>query len=217
MSHDILNINQAVLSAIELMTESSKADEGAKRRARKVESQIRISTQIFESMKLLCVTRRAGGMPSDPVDLNDAVEKAVSESEEMFKDRSVSVEFTRSAGAPAVKGGAIVKELLLDSLMGLIQLDNSERPSIELRVEKGEGEVSPSWVVVFRDENVSVPASLALDSIGEMSDDSRTRMVRLAGLVLARVITEKLGGAFRIASSDEETVLEIVLLEADVS
>ena len=211
VSHDILNINQAVLSAIELMTESSRADEGSKKRARKVESQIRISTQIFESMKLLCVTRKAGGVPSDPVDLNEAVAKAVSETQGMFKDRTLRIEFVGSTETPLVSGGPVVRDLLLDSLMGLMQLDSSESPSIEVRVDRrGEG-TPPSWVVRMKDGNVSVPSSIALDPIGKMSSESRTRMVRLAGLVLARAITERLGGEFRTRSDDEGTELEITL------
>jgi hypothetical protein len=210
VSHDVLNINQAVLSAIELMIESSQADEGAKRRARRVESQIRISTQIFESMKLLCVSHKSGKMPSDPVDLNEEVRTAVSDIRAMFKDRQVNVEFEESAEKPFVSGGSIVSDLLVNSLMGLLQLDNSEHPSIAARIARHEEEGAP-WVVLLSSDNVSVPTSVGFDAIGAMTDDSRTKMVRLAGLILARVMTEKLGGTFGVASREKGTELRISL------
>lgn len=217
VSHDVLNINQAVLSAIELITESSRADEGAKRRVMKVESQIRISTQIFESMKLLCVMRKTGRTPSEPADLNKAARNAVSDTLTMFKDRQLGIELDESSEEAVVRGGVIARELLVNAMMGLLQLDNSERASITVGVNRADSEEGVSWIVSVKDENVSLPPSLSVEAIAAVPEDTRTKMVRLAGLILARMMAEKLGGVFEARPVGNGSELRIVLPGADLA
>lgn len=197
VSHDVLNINQAVLSAIELMTESSGADDRIERHAKRAESQIRVSTHIFESMKMLCLMQRTGKMPSSElVDLNEAVKEAISDAADMFPDRQVRVELDESGEEAVAAGGIIVHEALTNALMGMIRLDTSEQVSVKVRVSGEAVHGVNHWVVRLTDENVAVPTTLGFKTIGEVSTDSRTRMCGMAGLIMAKVMAEKLGGAF---------------------
>ncbi len=197
VSHDILNINQAILSAIELMTESSGADEKAKRHVRRAEAQIRISTQIFESMKMLCLMRKAGEAPSSElVDLNEAVRKAVSDASDIFPDRRVRVDLEESGEKAVVAGGPLVRETLTNALMGMIRLDTSEQASMRVRVSGEDVHGAGHWVVLLSDENVTAPSTMEFETIGEVSEEARTRMGGMAGLIMARMMAEKLGGTF---------------------
>jgi len=197
VSHDILNINQAVLSAIELMTESSGANERAEKHARRAESQIKISTRIFESMKMLCLMRKTDKMPSSElVDLNEAVKKAISDAAGMFPDRQVRIELDESGEEAVAAGGIIVHEALTNALMGVIRLDTSEQVSVKVRVSGEAVHGANHWIVRLTDENVAVPTTLGFKTISDTSTDSRTRMGGMAGLIIAKVMAEKLGGAF---------------------
>lgn len=214
VSHDILNINQTVLSAIELMMTSTQADDRAKRHARRAESQLRISTQIFESVKVLCVTRKTGKMLSEPVDLRAITSKVTSNVPNMFPDRRVRIDVEGEGDEAFVKGGGLVQHVLLNALVGVFQLDISDEAVIRLRVSReAEGE-SPGWVVHMVDEEVEVPEALDFETMGTVSDDSRSRMVRVAGLVLARVMVEKLGGTFQTAQLDRGSEFRIKFTEA---
>ena len=215
VSHDILNINQAVLSAIELITESSGADEKTERHARRAESQIRISTQIFESMKVLCLTKRIGEMPSELVDLNEAVKKAISDATDMFPDRRVRVELEESEDKAVVAGGIIVHEALTNAIVGIIRLDTSEQASMKVRVSGEDVHGARHWVVRLSDENVAVPSKLGFKTIGEVSTDSRTRMGRMAGLIMARMMAEKLGGAFETGQTAKGSDIIVMFAGAD--
>jgi two-component sensor histidine kinase len=209
VSHDILNINQTVLSAIELMIASSRADEKSKMHARRVESQIRISTQIFESMKMLCVLRKSEGVPTEPVDLNESAKKAITDVLVIFGDKRVGIELDECAERTAVRGGAIVKDVLVNAMMGLVQLDKSDHPMIRVSVSRDDADTGRDWVVSFRDENVVTPPSLGFDAVGALPTDKRTKMVKLAGLILARMLTEKLGGSFESGPSGKGSEIRI--------
>jgi two-component sensor histidine kinase len=215
VSHDILNINQSVLSAIELMTESSEADEKAKRHVRRAESQIRISTQIFESLKVLCLTQRTSKTPSELVDLNQAVKKAISDVADMFPDRQIRVDLEESEGKAVVAGGIIVHEALTNALMGVIRLDPSERASMKVRISGEEVQGVNHWVVRLDDERVAAPSTLGFETIGEVSTDSRTKMGRMAGLIMAKLMTEKLGGAFETGPSAKGSEFRVMFTGAE--
>ncbi len=209
VSHDILNINQAVLSGIELMIASSRADETAKKHARRLESQIRVSTQIFESMKMLCVLRKADMMPSETVDLNETAREAVSDILVMFGDRKVGIDLTECAERPVVLGGPVTKDVLVNAIMGFLQLDKSEHPTIGMSVSKDASDDGRHWVVSLRDENVAVPSTLGFETVSTISTEKRTKMVRLAGLILARMLSEKLGGVFEAAPEGRANEIRI--------
>lgn len=214
ISHDILNINQAVLSSIELMTESSKADE---RHAKRAVSQIRISTQIFESMKVLCLTRKTGKTPSELVDLNETAKRAISDAANMFPDRQVKIELEESEEVAVVAGGMIVHEALTNALMGMIQLDPSEQASLKVRISRDEVHGVNHWIVRLNDENVAVPPTLLFESISEVSTDARTRMGRMAGLIMSRVMAERLGGAFEMKPTAKGSEFSVRFVGAEVA
>lgn len=217
ISHDILNINQAVLSAIELMTESSKTDEKTRRHARRAESEIRISTQIFESMKALCLTRKTGNMPSELVNLNEAVKNAISNAADMFPDQQVRIELEESNEKAVVSGGIIVHEVLTNTLMGMIRLDASDQASVKVRISKEGVHGVNHWVVRLNDENVAVPSTPEFETIGEVSAEARTKMGRMAGLIMARMMVEKLGGAFETEPKAKGSELRLRFVGAEVA
>jgi two-component sensor histidine kinase len=215
VSHDILNINQAVLSAIELMTESSRVDERTKGHARKLESQIRICTQIFESIRMLCLAKKTDKVLSEQVDLNEMVAKAISNVSRMFPDKKVSVELERSAERAVVTGGMIVHETLVNALMGIFQLDGAEHATILAEVAKGECKDGTAWTVRLIDDNVAVPTLLEVENLSGISTNSRTKTVKIAGLALARAMAERLNGALVASAAGEGSEFRIKFIGAE--
>jgi two-component sensor histidine kinase len=215
VSHDILNINQAVLSAIELMTESSHADDRAKGHAKKLESQIRICTQIFESIRMICLTRKTDPVLSERVDVNDEVVKAISSVSRLFPDRKVSIELERSAEKAMVTGGRFVREALVNALMGILQLDSAEDASVRVEVVRGEREKGMAWTVRLVDDNIAVPALLEVENLSGISSDRRTKTTKIAGLVLARAMAEELDGALAASPAGKGSEFSIKFAGAE--
>ena len=215
LSHDILNLNQTVLSYIELMAASPDLDSKSKEHAKRATSQIRISTQIVESMNTLCLLQETEDIPETTSDLGEQVEAATSALEQLMPHRKVR--FTRDCEgkAPVVDSGNLIAQAVLNALMNTVQLDHSDAPEIEVHVGRTSDGSEGSWQVTVRDANMALPPGIDLDDIVSKRDDARSKTVKLAGVLLSKMMVERLGGAFEIESpGDRGGVLRMTFKEA---
>lgn len=215
LSHDVLNLNQTVLSYIELMAASPDLDSKSKEHAKKAASQIRISTQIVESMNTLCLLKEMEEMHATTSDLGEQVEAATKALEQLMPYRTVRFTKDYEDKAPVVDSGNLVAQTVLNALMNAVQLDKSDAPEIEIRVGRASEGAAGSWQVTVRDANMVLPPGINLDEIVRKRDDARSKTVKLAGVLLSKMMVERLGGAFEMESSgDRGGVLRMTFKEA---
>lgn len=198
LSHDILNMNQTVLSCIDLMTASDGLDERSRRHAKRATSQMRISSQIFESIKTLCLLSRGERIPSGAVDLEEEARRATKTLSVMLPDRDVRVNLHASGGEARIQGGQMVYNALLNALTNVAQLDPSEALNIDLEIRPVAGDVRGEWEVSISDVSAALPESFDPESLRADFGETRTRVVRVAGILLSKMMAERLGGSLRV-------------------
>lgn len=196
LSHDILNGNQAILSYIDLIMAEQHQDGPGQRHALKAASQVRVLSKLFESIRVLCPLMRGEPAPSDEVRLRDCLGQASTDLADMFPDRSVEVDSNRLPADAVVAGGRLATGAISNLLMNIVQLDPADRVVIELEASETERGGRRFWSVRARTANSKVPPSLATRESGGENADSRSRMVRIGGFLLAKVMAESLGGSF---------------------
>ena len=200
LSHDILNMNQTVLSCIDLITAGEDLGERSRKHALRATSQMRISSQVFESIKTLCLLGRGGQVPVTPVDLEDETRKATKTLSAMLPDRKVTVNMNTGEGGATVEGGVMVYNALLNAFTNMAQLDPSEDLTIDADIRPAAGE---KWEVRISDENASLPESFDPDALRSGPGEARSKVVRVAGLLLSKMMAERLGGSAAVERADD--------------
>ena len=204
LSHDILNLNQTVLSYIELIATSSELDDRLQEHARKATSQIRISTQIVEGINALCLLQK-GDVAATTSNLSERVFDAAKTLESFVPHRNIRCDVQCSdTDAPVFDTRNLVSQAVLNALLNVVQLDSSETPQIDIGIERLDGDEGLNWLVRIHDDSISLRPDIDLETVVDHTDDSRSRTVKLAGVLLSKLMTERLGGSFEISSSSGE-------------
>lgn len=198
LSHDILNLNQTVLSYIELLVSSSDLDKRAHEHAQKATSQMRISTQIVESINAICLLQKERDMATTTTNLTDEVDGAAESLSSMLPYRGVRCTVHSEGEALVRDARNLVSQSILNALMNMTQLDPSETPEIDIRLERAGTDDEGAWIVRIHDANMTLPPGIDLETVVKGPDESRSKTVRLAGVLLSKMMAEKLGGTFEI-------------------
>ncbi|HUV60996.1 MAG TPA: hypothetical protein VMW71_02370 [Thermoplasmata archaeon] len=202
LSHDILNLNQTVLSSIEFMTSSSSLDDRAMEHAERATSQIRISTLLVESINKLCLLQKEDDLRTTTVVLADEVAKAIHALNDILPHRGVRLTVESSPEAVVMDSKDMVSQSILNALINMVQLDPSESPEITIKTERP-GTDGLTWRVRLEDSNLALSKNLDLDTIVSESGESRSKTVRLAGILLSKMMVETLGGEIEIDCCNE--------------
>lgn len=196
LSHDILNGNQAILSYIDLIMVEQRQDGPSQRHALKAASQVRVMSQLFESIRMLCPLENGEPVPTDSVELSDCLEQASTGLSDMFPDRTVEVDSNQLPTEAAVAGGRVATGAIQNLLMNVVQLDQSDKVVIGLDFSKTERDGRRFWTMKAVSANSKVPPSLKEGEGDDWRPDQRSKIVRVGGFLLARVMAESLGGSF---------------------
>lgn len=196
LSHDILNGNQAILSYIDLIMAEQHQDGPGQRHALKAASQVRMISQLFESIRMLCPLMRGEPAPSEGVVLPDCLGQVSADLSDMFPDRSVEVDSGRLPQGASVAGGRLATGAVLNLLMNVVQLDPAEKVVIGLDVAGTDRDGRRFWTLKATAANSKVPPSLTTEEGADWNADHRSKMVRVGGFLLAKVMAEALGGSF---------------------
>ena len=202
LSHDILNLNQTVLSSIEFMTSSSSLDDRAMEHAERATSQIRISTLLVESINKLCLLQKEDDLRTTTVVLADEVAKAIHALNDILPHRGVRLTVESNPEAVVMDSKDMVSQSILNALINMVQLDPSESPEITIKTERP-GTDGLTWRVRLEDSNLALSKNLDLDTIVSECVESRSRTVRLAGILLSKMMVETLGGEIEIDCCNE--------------
>ena len=216
LSHDILNLNQTVLSYIELLASSSDLDTRSLEHARRATSQIRISTQIVESINTLCLLQKED-LSTTTADLSDVVAGAAEALESLIPHRNIRCTVNHVENALVVDVRNLVSQSMLNALMNMIQLDQSDSPEIDIRLERASDDAAGAWRVLMRDTKLALPSDIDLYAISKARGEERSKTVKLAGVLLSKMMVERLGGTFDIDRTEGGGVtFRIVLKGADL-
>jgi len=202
LSHDILNLNQTVLSSIEFMTSSSSLDGRSKEHAERATSQIRISTQLVESINKLCLLQKEDDLRTTTAVLSDEIAKATHALNDIMPHRGVRLTVEGNAEAVVMDSKNLVSQSILNALINMVQLDPSESPEIAIKTERP-GADGLTWRVRLENSNLALSAYVDLDTIVSECGESRSRTVRLAGILLSKMMVETLGGDMEIDCCNE--------------
>ncbi len=216
LSHDILNMNQTVLSCIDLMTASQRLDDRSKKHALRATSQMRVSSQIFESIKTLCLVRKGDQSLLETVDLEAEVARAGQALTSTLPDKELHVTVEKVGERAMVPGGQMVYHALLNALTNIAQLDSAERVDIDVDVGPVEGRDAGAWRVRISDAKAAMPESFDPESLRADLAASRSRVVRVAGLLLSKMMVEKLGGSVEVESSDGDGCAFVLTLKEEL-
>jgi light-regulated signal transduction histidine kinase (bacteriophytochrome) len=202
LSHDILNLNQTVLTSIEFMTSSSTLDDRSKGHAERATSQIRISTQLVESINKLCLLQKEAELKTTKAVLADEIAKATYAFNDILPHRGVRLSVESNAEAVVMDSKNLVSQSILNALINMVQLDPSESPEITIKTERSETD-GLTWRVRLEDSNLALSTDIDLDTIVSEHGESRSKTVRLAGILLSKMMVETLGGELEIDCCDE--------------
>lgn len=216
LSHDILNMNQTVLSCIDLMTASQRLDDRSKKHAMRAASQMRVSSQIFESIKTLCLLRRGDRLLYETVDLEAEITRAGQALSSMLPDKELHVTIEKAGGRTMVPGGQMVYNALLNALTNMAQLDAADRVDINVDVRPAEGCDAGVWEVCVSDAKATMLESFDPESLRADLAASRSRVVRIAGLLLSKMMVERLGGSVEVKSSDGDGCTFVLTLKEEL-
>ncbi|UCE81102.1 MAG: HAMP domain-containing histidine kinase [Methanobacteriota archaeon] len=203
LSHDILNLNQTVLSYIELMVSSPDLDPRSGEHAKKAASQIRISTQIVEGINALCLLQKERNVVTTTANLKEEVDGVERALQSLLPYRGVHCTVDTEDEAPVVNVKNLVSQSILNAVMNMAQLDPSEEPKIDIHVKRCEGGGNNDWVVRIHDANAEFPPGVELDSVVDERGESRSRIVKLAGVLLSKLMVERLGGKIKVDRDGE--------------
>ncbi|UCE90827.1 MAG: hypothetical protein JSV90_05175 [Methanobacteriota archaeon] len=207
-------MNQTVLSCIDLITAGEMLNERSLKHAMRATSQMRISSQVFESIKTLCLLGRGAPVPEAVVDLEDEARKAAGMLSTMLPDRDVRVDIRASDDKAVVRGGKMVYDVILDALTSMAQLDSSDVLSIDADIRQVKD--GDAWEVRISDEHASLPESFDTESPTADLDEKRSRTVRVAGLLLSKMMAERLGGSVKAEAAEQGGCSLIITLKAEV-
>ena len=214
LSHDILNMNQTVLSCIDLITAGEDLGERSRKHALRATSQMRISSQVFESIKTLCLLGRGEEVPVTPVKLEDEARRASRMLSTMLPDRKVTVNMDSSGEEATVEGGVMVYNALLNAFKNMAQLDPSDELTIDADIRPTTG---GKWEVRISDQNAGLPESFDPEALRSDSGEERSKVVRVAGLLLSKMMAERLGGSVTVERTGDGGCALVLTFPAEVS
>ena len=196
LSHDIQNNNQAILSYLELIMSTPGTDSRIRRYAEKAASQLRTGAVLLENVRKTVDAIKASGRTMFSVDAISALAEAEAKLITLFPDRQISVNTVKFTEDPIVLGSEITRDLLLNVLVNVVQLDPGEKVSVTIRLENTERLGQSYLRIRIEDSAMMLPPVLKGDLSETASTLDPSKTVKLAGLMFASLMTETLGGRF---------------------
>ena len=196
LSHDIQNNNQAILSYLELIMSTPGTDGRTRRYAEKAASQLRTAAVLLENVRKTVDAIKASGRTMFSVDAVSAIAEAEAKLMTLFPDRQISVSTVKSTDDPIVLGSETIRDLLLNILVNVVQLDSGEKVSVSIRLEDSERLGQSYLRIRIEDKAMMLPPVLKRDLSETASTLDPSKTVKLAGLMFASLMTETLGGKF---------------------
>jgi hypothetical protein len=196
LSHDIQNNNQAILSYLELIMSTPGTDSRTRRYAEKAASQLRTGAVLLENVRKTVDAIKASGRTMFSVDAISALAEAEAKLITLFPDRQISVNTVKFTEDPIVLGSEITRDLLLNVLVNVVQLDSGEKVSVTIRLENAERLGQSYLRIRIEDRAMMLPPILKGDLSETASTLDPSKTVKLAGLMFASLMTETLGGRF---------------------
>lgn len=194
LSHDIQNNNQAILSYLELIMSTPGTDSRIRRYAEKAASQLRTGAVLLENVRKTVDAIKASGRTMFSVDAVSAIAEAEAKLITLFPDRQISVNTVKSTEDPIVLGSETIRDLLLNVLVNVVQLDPGEKVSVTIRLEDAERLGQSYLRIRIEDKAMMLPPVLKGDLSETASTLDPSKTVKLAGLMFASLMTETLGG-----------------------
>ena len=108
----------------------------------------------------------------------------------------------------------MVYNALLNAFTNMAQLDPSEELTIDADIRPAEGE---KWEVRISDENASLPESFDPDALRSDPGEARSKVVRVAGLLLSKMMAERLGGSVTVERADDGGCALVITFREEVS
>jgi len=201
LSHDIQNNNQAILSYLELIMSTPGTDSRTRRYAEKAASQLRTGAVLLENVRKTVDAIKASGRTMFSVDAISALAEAEAKLITLFPDRQISVNTVKFTEDPIVLGSEITRDLLLNVLVNVVQLDPGEKVSVTIRLENAERLGQSYLRIRIEDRAMMLPPVLKGDLSETASTLDPSKTVKLAGLMFASLMTETLGGRFEADES----------------
>jgi len=200
VSHDMLNDNQAVLSYLELILAMPGLDKKAAEYAKKAISHVRSSTMHIENVKTIVTPRRATAAQPETTDLLASIKGASDELGRHFPNKKIKVNFPHQPGKALVAGGGLIKKLLETVMSSVVKLDLEAEVALNVSVSEEMSYGNRCWNVKIEDPNVKVPAVVTGADIDSVHTQDSSRVVKMSGLLFAKMAAEGLGGAFEVES-----------------
>jgi signal transduction histidine kinase len=198
LGHDVLNSNQAVLSYLELMISSPSIDPRTKKYAQRAASHIRACAVLIDNVKRMTAAKRGELATGGCIDLVKALRVAADKVVQIFPDRKVEFRFHPGPDETIVLGGALVPDMLLNLLINVIQLDQADQVVLKVEVAPVRDHGTAFWRLAISDENTPLPQALAEGLEGDGWVHDRSRMVKMTGLVFAKLMAEAIGGTVTV-------------------
>jgi len=190
LGHDVLNNNQAVLSYLELIMASPCMDQKTRKYAERATSQIRSSALLIETCRRVMAAKGDKLGKLAPTELLPSVKKATENLRHLFPERKIHVKIAPEGSKAEVFANEILDDLVLNVLVTAVQLDLTDDVRIKLDITPADREGKNHWTIRVENANAHIPPTLTRDLWGPNPPQDRSKMVKMAGLLFARMMAE---------------------------
>ncbi len=189
MSHDLININQGVMSSLELLLYDENLSPNTRRLLVTSFEQVKRGIRLIKNVKTLADIE-SGTAEIVSKDIVKIIHRVVETVNRSFSDRSLELQFECSSDDLYVKADDLVEDVIYNILHNCVKHSKSKQANVKFLIRKPE---NPDFVeVLFEDDGPGIPDSLK-QSVFERFDEGVRRKSGI-GLTLVKTIMAHYGG-----------------------
>jgi len=189
MSHDLNNIHQGMMTALELMTTHDNLPTESRVHLDNTLSQLERAGGLISKVKTLSEVK-SKKIDRIRIDIHDPISKAIDSIRKTFLHREINVDFNIKPGTHFVLGCQFLLDVFYNLLHNAVKADVNEPVILEIRAEPSTDATSLQVTVV--DRGSGIPDSKKTTILSRLGDERTTRSG--IGLTLVQQIMDRCKG-----------------------
>lgn len=191
MTHDLNNVNQSILFAMGLITETLEIPEGLQRTITEANWNVRRAARMIANMRSI-ITLRETPPPVECVDVEPYIAQAIVRVKDDFPWKSVKIVHDIEPETFEIAGHRFIEAIFFNILHNAVMYDRDNEVRVRVHAQSEESE---NYVrVIFEDHGPGIPDTLKEYVFKRTGHPDAQLVGRGLGLTLVDSIVENLGG-----------------------
>ena len=196
MGHDISNLNQSALAALEMLLSGSHLDDGSRQLVTDSLEQVKASAELISGVNTLTSIRRTHARTTlRPMDLVASVRAGIKLAKGSSAGRAVTID-AELPEAARVEADDLLDHILQNLLGNAVKYSPGERVSIQVSVSPTRLDDRDAWALVVADHGRGIPddrKAALFDDLDHGSGQGPKKGAGL-GLTIVKALAERYGG-----------------------